>query len=140
MNYLIDTHIFLWAVLAPTKIPKHITKILLDQESTKYVSAISFWEISLKFQLGKLDLEGIFPKSLPQISKEAGFNSINLDPEVASTFYMLPIIKNKDPFDRMLAWQAIQNDYFFLTSDPSFSDFTKYGLKSAHQNLTKSKV
>ncbi len=128
MNYLVDTHVFLWVILSPKKISKRVRKILLDPGMTKYVSAITFWEISLKFSLGKIDLTGILPDRLPAIAKETGFEFLNLDCETAASVYKLPKIKNKDPFDRMLAWQAINFDYQLLTKDQDFAGYKDRGL------------
>lgn len=123
MSYLVDTHIFLWTLFSPNKISKKVKSLLLDPENTKIVSIISFWEISLKYQLGKINLTGVLPDKLPELSKEAGFDILNLEPEVISSFYKLPKIKNKDPFDRMLAWQAIHKDFYLITKDPDFMDY-----------------
>lgn len=123
MNYLIDTHIFLWAIFSPKKISKNIKRILIDPELTKYVSIITFWEISLKFSLGKIDLLGVLPDNLPDIAKDAGFEIVNLDTNIVSTFYKLPGIKSKDPFDRIIAWQTICNNYTLLTQDKGFADY-----------------
>ena len=129
MSYLVDTHIFLWSLLSSKKIPKKIKDLLLDPELTKYVSAITFWEIALKFSLKKLDLKGVLPDKLPVIAKDAGFEILDLDYGTASSFYKLPKYKNKDPFDRMLAWQTICLDYHLLTQDQGFADYKDYGLK-----------
>lgn len=129
MNYLVDTHIFLWSVISPKKIPKNLIKILNDPESAKLVSVISFWEIALKFSLKKIDLIGIFPDELPRIAEEAKFEIVNLDIKTASAYYKLPRIKNKDPFDRMLAWQAINKDLSLVTKDADFLSYKDYGLK-----------
>ena len=102
----------------------------MDPDLTKYVSVITFWEISLKFSLGKLELTGILPDKLPRIAKDTGFDILNLNKEIASSFYKLPRTKNKDSFDRMLAWQAINHDYTLLTKDDSFADYKSYGLKT----------
>ena len=129
MNYLIDTHVFLWVLLSPKKIPKRVRDILLDTELTKYVSTITFWEISLKYQLGKIDITGVLPDILPTIAKNSGFEILNLDADTASSFYKLPKLRSKDPFDRMLAWQAISQDYHLLTQDQDFFGYKDYGLK-----------
>lgn len=128
MSYLVDTHIFLWSLLSVRKISKKIKDILLDPESIKHVSAVTFWEISLKYQIGKLDLFGVLPEELPSLAKEAGFEILSLECETASSF-KLPKLKKKDPFDRMLAWQAICYDYQLLTKDQDFSGYKDYGLK-----------
>lgn len=128
MNYLADTHVFLWTVLSPKKISQRARAILLDSELTKKVSIITFWEISLKFSLGKIDLRNVSPDKLPIIAKETGFEILNLNLETASTFHKLPRIDHKDPFDRMLAWQAIREDCVLLTRDKEFSGYKDNGL------------
>lgn len=127
MSYLVDTHIFLWSVISPKKISQKIRKILRDPESTKYISVLSFWEISLKFSLDKIDLVGILPDELPDIAKKANFDIIDLDVKTASSYHKLPKIKNKDPFDRMLAWQAISSDCYLLTHDQDLVDYKNHG-------------
>lgn len=130
MNYLVDTHIFLWTVFSPKKLSKNVIKILLNPEMTKYTSVITFWEISLKYQLGKIDLKGVYPDKLPAIAKDTGFEFLDLESDTAASFYKLPKFKDKDPFDRMLAWQSISKDYLFLTKDPDFAPYKDYGLKT----------
>ena len=130
MNYLSDTHLFLWILFSPKNISKKARDILLDSEKVKYLSIITFWEISLKYQLGKIDMKGIYPDKLPSIAKDTGFEFLNLDFETVSSFYKLPKIKNKDPFDRMLAWQAINKDYTLLTKDADFGIYESSGLKT----------
>ena len=130
MNYLIDTHLFLWVLLSPKKIPASVKKILDDPQTVKTVSAITFWEISLKFQLKKLELDGVLPNELPNQAQKIGFEVLNLDPETASSFYKLPLIKNSDPFDRMLAWQAISKNLVLLTKDQDFTSYKDDGLKT----------
>lgn len=129
MSYLVDTHVFLWSVISPKKISQTISKILNDPESTKYISVFSFWEISLKFSLDKIDLIGILPDELPDIAKRANFDIVDLDLETASSYYKLPKTNNKDPFDRMLAWQAIRKNFCLLTKDRDFADYKDQGLK-----------
>jgi len=129
VNFLIDTHIFLWAIFAPQKIPKKLKDFILNLEATKYVSIITFWEISLKFSIGKIDLKGVLPDELPEITRDAGFEILNLSIDTVSSFYKLPKLKNKDPFDRMLAWQAVNKDFHLMTRDQDFADYKDYGLK-----------
>ena len=129
MNYLLDTHIFLWTVFSSKKVPKNIRKILTDTQLLKYVSLLTFWEISLKFSLGKIKLQGISPEDMPEIAVKAGYEILNLEPQTVSTYHKLPKGKNKDPFDRMLAWQAICKDYKLITQDSDFKTYKDHGLK-----------
>jgi PIN domain nuclease of toxin-antitoxin system len=73
MTYLLDTHIFLWALFNPRKLKKIVRKILLDPENRICVSVITFLEISLKYSLGKLELQNIKPEELVGITEETGF-------------------------------------------------------------------
>lgn len=130
MKLLIDTHVFLWIIFAPKKLSGKTKDLLSDPEIAKYISAITFWEISLKYQLGKLKLAGFLPDELPLVAQKIGFEILNLDAETTSAFYQLPKIKDKDPFDRMLAWQAICQDCTLLTKDLSFTGYKNYGLKT----------
>lgn len=130
MKYLVDTHLFLWIVISPKKISSKAKDLLLNPDNTKIVSIVTFWEISLKFSLGKIDLKGLLPDTLPTIAKNTGFEILNLDSDTVSTFHKLPRVDHKDPFDRMLAWQAISKDYPLLTKDADFTGYYKYGLKT----------
>ncbi len=129
MNYLVDTHIFVWAMLSSGKISREVRGIFLDSDATKFVSVITLWEISLKFSLGKIDLEGILPDELYDRAKEMGFQILDLKPEVVCSFHKLPKIAHKDPFDRMLVWQSVEGDYTLLPHDKELSGFKIHGLK-----------
>lgn len=129
MSYLVDTHILLWSLFSPGKISKKVKVILSDPEMTKFVSIITFWEISIKFSLGKLHLKGVLPDELPAIAMDSRFEILDLNSKTAASFYKLKKLGNKDPFDRMFAWQAINKDFVMLTSDKSFSEYKELGLK-----------
>lgn len=129
MSYLVDTHVLLWSLFSPRIISKNVKSILSESRTTKYVSIITFWEIAIKFSLGKLDLKGVLPDTLPMIAKDARFEILDLNIETAASFYKLPKLRNKDPFDRMLAWQTICKDFCLLTKDSDFTIYKENGLK-----------
>jgi PIN domain nuclease of toxin-antitoxin system len=61
---------------------------------------------------------------------KTGFSLINLNPDEAITFNNLPIKeKHRDPFDRMLIWQAIIRKMILISKDPFFKQYRKDGLK-----------
>ncbi|MFK5892791.1 MAG: hypothetical protein QM504_06190 [Pseudomonadota bacterium] len=72
MKYLIDTHILLWLIFSPEKIDKDKLNILREHKNSIFVCSISFWEISLKYSIGKLELTGITPDELPDLSIKMG--------------------------------------------------------------------
>ena len=61
MKYLLDTHTFLWTVFEPEKIGVKAKALITNREHAILVSLVSFWEISLKYSLGKLRLENVSP-------------------------------------------------------------------------------
>jgi len=130
MNYLFDTHYILWTLFEPEQINKNVEKILEDENTIKYVSGISLWEISLKYSLGKLELEGTDPDEVHKIIKRSGFEIIEVENNLFSSYYKLPKKEDhKDPFDRMLIWQAINNNLTLVTSDLKIKQYEENGLK-----------
>lgn len=130
MKYLLDTHYVLWSLLEPGKINEKIKEILEDPDKIKNISKISFWEISLKYKIGKLQLNGITPEDILAGSQEAGFEIYDLSVEDIASSYKLPFIDNhRDPFDRLIIWQCMQNDLIMITADEKIKEYGKFNLK-----------
>ena len=129
MSYLLDTHAFLWSIFDSKKLSKIAANTFLDPENTIHVSLISFWEISIKYSLGKISLKNITPEELPSIALSSGIEIFNLNPSDVSSFYKLPKIHNKDPFDRLIIWQSIRNDFILISKDSKMKQYKNYGLK-----------
>jgi len=130
MNYILDTHYVLWSLFEPGRIDKEILTILRDVHATKFVSGISFWEISLKFSLGKLELFCTNPDEIYERVIESGLEIISVENSLFASYYKLPIKdKHRDPFDRILIWQAIQNDLTLITKDEKMHEYIEHGLR-----------
>ena len=129
MKYLLDTHTLLWAVFEPDKLTKKVEKLIQDPTNQVFVSVISFWEISLKFNIGKLELINTSPETLPEIAEEMGIEILDVKSDEAASFYKLPRLAHKDPFDRMVIWQAILRKMMFISSDREFRQYRQYGLR-----------
>ena len=127
MNYLLDTSTLLWSLFAPEKLSRYSVSVITDPESTISISTISLWEISLKYSLGKLDLPNVEPQELLNVSKQSGFQILSLKADIVASFHQLPRA-HKDPFDRMLVWQAIQSNYTLISKDKEMRKYEKYGL------------
>lgn len=130
MEYLLDTHSFLWSVFQPDKLGEGARSILTNSQSNVSVSSISFWEISLKTSLGKLELIKCSPEELPELAKQMRLDIIELDANDAASFHQLPKKAHKDPFDRMIIWQAIIRDWTLISKDCEFGTYTELGLKT----------
>jgi PIN domain nuclease of toxin-antitoxin system len=129
MKYLIDTHILIWAIVSPEKLSIKVTLIFNDPENEIFVSSISFWEISLTFSLGKIDLINIAPEDFPHASLQTGFSIMQLSAEDCSTLHHLNLTHHKDPFDRLLIWIAINNNFTFISSDKTIKKYSSERLK-----------
>jgi PIN domain nuclease of toxin-antitoxin system len=129
MNCLLDTHILIWAATSPEKLPKKTTQILLNPEINIFVSTITFLEIAFKYAMGKLDLNVLTPEDFLKASLDMGFESLPFSVEDASTLYRLNCTDHRDPFDRMLVWQAIRHNLTLITEDPEFQDYVPSGLR-----------
>lgn len=128
MRYLIDTHILLWLLIEPGKLsPAQVAA--LDDADEVLVSSISFWEISLKYHLGKLALQGLMPDELPACAEKSGLTILETDVGLFATFHTLPKLAHKDPFDRLIVHAAIRHDLILVSRDASFTDYQRFGLK-----------
>ena len=130
MNFLIDTHFLLWSLIEPDRIDVASRGILENPDHVKYASVVSFWEISLKYALGKLSLAGSTPEGVLSAATEAGYIILALDPEhVASSHQLRPHGDHRDPFDRLLIWQCLRNDFVMLTADRDIRNYEQEGLR-----------
>ncbi len=129
MSYLLDSHVMLWAIFDKKKLSAKVRKILENPDEEIFVSAVTFWEISLKYALGKLELDGVEPSGLSALTEEIGFAFLPLQPDVAAGYHKLNATWHRDPFDRMLIWQALHNNFTLLSKDDNVSRYTSEGLK-----------
>ena len=125
---MLDTHILLWAFFETKRLSKNVKNILLNEENEIYYSPINLWEISIKYSLKKLDLKGLTPEEFYEELDNSYYLCKNMDNNDIISNYHLPLL-HKDPFDRFLIWEAIQNDFMFITVDGSMDEYKNIGLK-----------
>lgn len=122
MIVLVDSHVALWW-LAGDPIGEAASGALADPDNTALVSAASVWEIAIKQALGKLTIAaGV---DLSGALREAGFDELPVTWEHALAAGALPP-HHRDPFDRMLAAQALSGSLPLLTRDRVFE---RYGVR-----------
>jgi PIN domain nuclease of toxin-antitoxin system len=129
MTYLLDTLYLLRTIGDSKRLSRKLREVIVNSENQILVSTISFWEISLKFSLGKLTINGFSPEDLRRLCGEMNFELIYLSPEESSTFHQLKGTHHKDPFDRMLVWQAIHRDFTLISKDEDIQKYVSDGLK-----------
>ena len=129
MKILLDTHYLLWAFIDTSKIsPSVYTKLLTDENDVFYSQA-SLGEIAIKYNMGKLSLKGMKPEEFYEEVENSFLKCRPLKNDELINFYKLPI-EHKDPFDRIMIWQSIKSDYYFLSVDSQVANYKKYGLKT----------
>jgi PIN domain nuclease of toxin-antitoxin system len=121
MKFLLDTHSLLWTVFEPDKLSTEAQEIIVDQKNIICVSLISLWEISIKQNIGRLDI----PKEFFEIVTTRGFEILPLTLAQIEQYRNLPL-HHRDPFDRMLIVQARQQKLMLITRD---SEISKYDVK-----------
>jgi len=130
MNLLLDTHGFLWSLFTPDKLSKEADREIKSPNNDVAVSVVTFWEISLKYALGKLELTGVKPEELPDFAAQMNLEILPITAAEASSFHKLPRLSHKDPFDRIIIWQAIQRKMTLVSKDRDFKAYHKLGLRT----------
>ncbi len=119
MTYLIDTHTLLWYFKGDSQLSKTANDILENEEQKKYVSIVSLWEIAIKLNIEKLQLDYPFA----DIEHKLSFENIRiLQTNFLHTqqLLILPLL-HRDPFDRMIIAQSITENLTVISKDKNFS-------------------
>jgi PIN domain nuclease of toxin-antitoxin system len=124
MAFLLDSHTFLWFVAADKQLPTSVKDKIEDINQSCFLSAASLWEITIKHQIGKLDLD----ISLVELFDYVDRNQIEIIPITYEHLLTLSDLPNhhNDPFDRLIISQAIAEDLIVITRDKLFK---KYKIK-----------
>jgi PIN domain nuclease of toxin-antitoxin system len=129
MNLLLDSHALLWCLFEPAALGKRAAAAIRSPENNIHVSTVTLWELSLKYALGKLELHGVTPAEIPALAVASGFDLLPLAEGEAASFHNLPRLAHKDPFDRMLIWQAISRKLTLVSCDKAFAVYREQGLR-----------
>jgi len=116
MRILLDTCEFLWLVLGDAKLSPQVTAAVRDPRNEVFLSAVSFWEISLKHSIGKLPLPQPPAQFMPQQREKHFIAPLLLDEAAVSQLSGLPPL-HRDPFDRMLICQAKAHGLTLASAD-----------------------
>ncbi|MEO6051687.1 MAG: type II toxin-antitoxin system VapC family toxin [Pyrinomonadaceae bacterium] len=127
MRLLLDTPTFLWAISQPAKLPARSRSAIEDDSNHAFVSAISFWEITIKVRIHKLSLGS--DDDLLVAAARTGIVPIPLTSDEVATYGNLTEASHDDPFDRMLIWQAISQKLVLVSGDAEFRRFVPDGLR-----------
>ena len=119
MQVLLDTHAFLWWLAGDSRLTAVTRRTIEDDTNTILVSAASAWEIATKFRLGKLPQAGAVARDVNGCLASQGFRALSITVDDAERAGRLPG-PHRDPFDRMIAAQALARDIPVVSVDRSF--------------------
>ncbi|VAX11817.1 Death on curing protein, Doc toxin [hydrothermal vent metagenome] len=124
MRILLDTHAFLWLVTDNPKLSNRARSTFLEAENELMISAVTGFEIAVKYALGKLELSEP-PRDF--MEKRIRNNALTHLPISMSHTYRLSHLAphHRDPFDRLLISQALEEDIPILSAD---SIFPRYNI------------
>jgi PIN domain nuclease of toxin-antitoxin system len=123
MRLLLDTHIFIWWADQPERLSPAALSALEDGANELVLSVASVWEMQIKIQLGKLKL------SLPLkeiVKNQQETNDLTVSPVALTHVLALDVLPfhHKDPFDRLLIAQSIEEQLTIVTADSQFSAYS----------------
>jgi PIN domain nuclease of toxin-antitoxin system len=119
MRLLLDTHIALWAITDSPRLPTAARALIADPANTVHVSAATIWEIAIKHALNRSSANAMPLSATEALGyfRDSGYALLAITPEHARAVEELPALHH-DPFDRMLAAQAITEPLRLVTQDP----------------------
>lgn len=122
MNLLLDSHVFLWLMNEPERLPHKVLAMCEGPENSLHLSVASVWELQIKQTLGKLTMQQPLKAILDE---QQQINSMEVLPVKLNHLWRLsdlPRVHN-DPFDRLLIAQAIVEDMSLVSADQMFSSY-----------------
>ena len=118
MNLLLDTHTLIWLAEADNNLSQPAKSAIENPEHTCFVSVAIFLEMAIKISIGKLEMKMPLTQ-LKRLITENGIETLPIDIEHTLLIAELPFY-HKDPFDRLLIAQAINENMTLLSRDEKF--------------------
>jgi PIN domain nuclease of toxin-antitoxin system len=123
MNLLLDTHIWVWNHLEPSKISSEVNQILAASENELWLSPVSVWELIVLVEKKRLELDRDLHEWVEQSKRELMLREAPLSWEVADEL-RFTILRQRDPADRFLVATAKVYDLTLVTADEHLLNVT----------------
>ncbi|MGV8917619.1 MAG: type II toxin-antitoxin system VapC family toxin [Pseudomonas sp.] len=123
MRVLLDTHVLLWALSDDPKLTPKARK-LIESATEIYFSAATFWEMSIKVGLGKLEVD---LEEVRDYCRKSGFIELPIAIEHAIAVKDLEH-HHRDPFDRLIVATAITEPMRLITADALVAKYTALAI------------
>lgn len=122
--FLVDTHLLLWAAFEPSRLSSKATKALQSREVPLMFSLASLWEVAIKTSLGRPDFS-VKPGLLQRALLTEGFVELPIRAADLARVAVLPWV-HRDPFDRLLVAQAVEEKLTLLTVDAKLRRYGRF--------------
>lgn len=122
MKYLLDTHCWLWWIVTPEKLSSRVQEMIKDGGNDIFLSAVSSWEIAIKYAIGKLPLPEAPDRFVPPRLARDAIVPLPIQHAHALHLASLPLY-HRDPFDRLLISQAQMEHLPIVTVDKQFEPY-----------------
>lgn len=123
MKFLLDTHIFLWFVNDNPRLSDHLKDLIEDRNNVSCLSIASLWEMSIKYNLGKLTLAPDYEEFIEEEVVKSSINLLNIELEHLNINATLPF-HHRDPFDRLIISQSLAEGMPIITVDSAFNKYS----------------
>jgi PIN domain nuclease of toxin-antitoxin system len=124
VRILLDTQVAIWALTDTKRLGAQAIALIGDETNDVFVSAVSVWEIAIKFALRKRMGAPPFSGAVAlEAFLAAGYRMLNITPQHAAAVEKLPNL-HADPFDRMLIAQALHEPLRLLTADAALARYS----------------
>ena len=123
MKFLLDTHTFLWFVNDNPKLSARLKDLIEDENNVSYLSIASLWEMSIKYNLGKLTLAPDYEEFIEEEVVKSSINLLNIELEHLKINATLPF-HHRDPFDRLIIAQSLAEELPIITVDSAFDKYS----------------
>ncbi len=122
MKLLLDTCTVIWATMSPSALSRDALELIADEANEILVSAASAWEIATKVRLDRLPGAEKLERNFLDVMDAAGYSLLSIDAAAALRTGRL-VADHRDPFDRMIAAQALALDVPVLSPDAQLEVF-----------------
>jgi PIN domain nuclease of toxin-antitoxin system len=122
MRILLDTCTFLWLNAEPQRLSTKALSACESPDNELFLSAVSVWEIAVKWGLGRLELPVNPDEYVTSRREQNGIGTLPLKEDAAVQLVKLPSL-HRDPFDRMLICQAVAEGMAVMTPDPLITQY-----------------
>lgn len=122
MALLLDTHTAIWWWLDSPRLSSSARTAIMEEGGSVFVSAATAIEIAIKFRIGKLPEFGDPATRFSAMMAADRFEGLAITPRHGVVAGLLPG-EHRDPFDRILAAQALEERLTLITRDPELAAF-----------------